>query len=354
MFLAEILNYSSWQNSASVWLTALAVFILTFIILKIFCKQGIKKIKSITKHTKTKLDDLVVKIIKSISWFFYFILSLYLAFQIIQAPLLVKRIIYYLLIISITYYVIKVIQSFIDFSAQKVILKRKAQDEKFEPSIIKLLAKTLKIILWLIAIIIILQNLGYKISALVAGLGVGGVAIAFALQNVLTDIFASFSIYFDKPFQTGDYIVVGEDSGTVKKIGLKSTRIQTLQGEELIISNKELTEQRVHNYKKMEKRRASFSFGVEYNTSAEKIRKIPAIIKNIISQKESVELNRVHFKKFGDFSLDFEVVYYLMNSEYGKYMDVQEEINLAIIEEFEKEKIVFAYPTQTIYFNKKI
>ncbi len=205
---------------------------------------------------------------------------------------------------------------------------------------------------WLVAAIIVFQNLGYNVSALVAGLGVGGIAIAFAVQNILTDIFSSFSIYFDRPFQEGDYIVVGDDSGTVKKIGIKSTRIQSLKGEELIVSNKELTETRIHNYKKMRERRISFNFGVVYETPTEKLRKIPEIVKSITDKIELVRLDRVHFDKFGDFSLSFEVVYYLNTSDYNKYMDIQQDINIDLKEAFKKEKIDFAYPTQTVFLNK--
>ena len=185
-----------------------------------------------------------------------------------------------------------------------------------------------------------------------AGLGIGGIAIAFALQNILSDIFASFSIYFDKPFKVDDFIIIGDDKGVVKKIGIKSTRIQTLQGEELVISNKELTESRVHNYKKMERRRIVFVFGVTYETPTEKVKKIPSIIKDIIEKTELADIDRVHFKEFADFSLNFEVVYYLKTSDYAEYMDTQQEINLAMKEHFEKEQIEFAYPTQTVFVHK--
>ena len=240
----------------------------------------------------------------------------------------------------------------IEYGTLKVIQKREQEEKDFDSSVIQLLSKILKGVLWAVAIIIILQNLGYNISALVAGLGIGGLAIAFALQNILGDIFASFSIYFDKPFQKGDFIIVGDEKGVVKYIGIKSTRLQTLQGEELIISNKELTEARVHNYKKMEKRRIGFDFGVTYNTPTEKLKKIPLIVEEIISQIELAQIDRVHFKEFGDFSLNFAVVYYVNTGGYAEYMDTQQRINLDLKERFEKEGIEFAYPTQTIFVNK--
>ena len=191
------------------------------------------------------------------------------------------------------------------------------------------------------------------LSGVVVGLGVGGIAIALALQTVLSDVFSAFSIYFDKPFEIGDFIVVGDYSGTVKKIGIKSTRLQLLQGEELVISNRELTTASVRNFKKMKKRRIVFALGVTCDTPLEKLRKIPEVISKIIEKMELAELDRVHFKEIGDFSLNFEIVYYMKVRDYVEYLNTQEKINFAIIEALEREDIEMAFPTQTIYLNKR-
>jgi len=342
----QILNYYFLDNSIKGYLIAFGFFVLAIIVLKIFKQIIIVKIKKLADHTKTEFDDLLIKTVDSIGWPFYLFLSLYFAFKFIIIPGILERIVFYLLLIIGIYYVVRGIQRIIDYGFHKIIKKKQ------DTAVVNLLSKITKIVLWVIAIIIILQNLGYNISTLAAGLGIGGLAIAFAIQNILGDIFASFSIYFDKPFQIGDFIIVGNDMGTVKKIGIKSTRIQTLQGEELVISNKELTEIRIHNYKKMEKRRIVFTFGVVYETPTEKVRKIPDIVKNIINSVNLAETDRIHFNKFGDSSLNFEVVYYLNSSDYNEYMDVQQQINLAIKQKFEKEKIEFAYPTQTVFINK--
>jgi small-conductance mechanosensitive channel len=200
--------------------------------------------------------------------------------------------------------------------------------------------------------LLFLSNIGVDVTPLLAGASIGGIAIAFALQNVLTDVFASFSIYFDKPFRVGDFITVGADSGTVKRIGIKTTRLQSLQGEELIISNKQLTESRINNFKRMDKRRGVFTFGVIYQTEIKKLEKIPKIITDIITKNKTAELDRVHFKSFGDSSLDYEVVYYVKSSDYRVFMDIQQEINLEIIHQFQKEGIEFAYPTKTVFLQK--
>ena len=182
------------------------------------------------------------------------------------------------------------------------------------------------------------------------GFGVGGIAIALALQNILSDALSAFSLYFDRPFEIGDFVVVGDYAGTVTKIGIISTRIQLLQGEELVISNKNLISTSVRNFKKLRRRRIVFTIKVTSEISVKTLKKIPLIIAKILKKTDMAELDRVHFKQFGDFSLDFEVVYYIKTGDYTKYMDIQQQINFGILEEFEKEKIEMAYPTQKIFY----
>ena len=349
----DILTYKFGGNLVKDYLIALAVFGVAIGVIKIFKHLIINRLKKVTAKTKTDFDDLLIRIVTGIGWPFYLMLSLYLALQFIRPTDFIQKIMRWGIVVIITYYVVRAIQRLIDYATRKVIEKRQKEEEVRDSTVIDLLGKILKITLWVVALILILSNLGYNISTLIAGLGIGGVAIAFALQNILVDIFAAFSIYFDKPFQIGDFIIVGDDLGVVKKIGIKTTRIQTLHGEELVVSNRELTETRVHNYKKMERRRIVFSFGVKYETPTEKLKKIPSIIKGIIDKTELADIDRVHFKSFGDFSLNFEVVYYLRSSDYNKYMDTQQEINLAIKGQFEKKGIEMAYPTQTVYVNRE-
>ncbi|KPJ54628.1 hypothetical protein AMJ47_03990 [Parcubacteria bacterium DG_72] len=350
---AKVLNFVFLDNTVLQYLIALGVFVIGLIVLKIFKMVVLAKLKKIVDHTITEFDDLIINTVDSVGWPFYFFFSLFFALKFISVPEIISQVIYYIILIVGVYYIVMGVQNIIDYGFKKLLKKRQeADDKKFDPTVINLFQKISRIILWGIALLIFLQNLGYDITALIAGLGIGGIAIAFALQNILSDIFSSFTIYFDKPFEVGDFIIIGKDMGTVKSIGIKSTRIETLQGQELIVSNKELTETRVNNYKKMKKRRIVFNFGVVYETSTEKVKKILQIVKKIIDDIEITELDRVHFTKLGDSSLDFEVVYYINSSEYNDYMDTQQDINLKIKQEFEKEDIVFAYPTQTVFVNK--
>lgn len=332
---------------------AMVVLVLTILGLKIFKYVIIDKLKKISAKTKAEIDDVLMEIIDGIGWPFYLLLSLYVALKFIQIPAFIETTLYYVALVVVTYYAIRGIQELIDYGTRKLILKRQKEEKgEVDTSVIDLLSRILKGVLWGIAVILILSNLGYDVSTLIAGFGIGGIAVAIALQNILGDIFSSFSIYFDKPFRVGDFIVVGSDLGVVKKIGIKTTRLQSLWGQEIVISNRELTSTRINNYKQMRKRRIHFTFGVVYGTSTKKLRKIPEIVKKIFDKIELTELDRVHFKEFGDFSLNFEVAYYVDTGDYNKYMDVQQEINLALKERFEKEGIKFAYPTQTVFVNE--
>ncbi len=345
----ELLTYNFIGNSGKDYLIAIALLLGSLGILKIFKHLIIARLKKLAKKTKNDVDDLVVDMVDKIgSWPLYFFVSLFFSIKFLNVPQWVNLGVSYTLMVLIAYYITKAFELIIDYSASKYNERRGGK----RSSAARLLANVIKGTIWLIAILIVLQNMGVNVTSLIAGLGVGGIAIAFALQNILSDIFASFSIYFDKPFEEGDYIVVGNDSGVVKRIGIKSTRIKTLKGQELIISNRELTETRINNYKRMEKRRVSFTIGIVYGTPLKKIKKVNKIIEDIFKSEKDATLDRVHFKEFGDFSLNFEIVYYVNSSDYVVYMNTQQSINLKIYEAFEKEKIEFAYPTQSIYIEK--
>jgi small-conductance mechanosensitive channel len=206
-----------------------------------------------------------------------------------------------------------------------------------------------RVLIWGMVLLLTLENLGVDITALVAGLGIGGVAVALALQNVLGDLLASLSITLDQPFVLGDFLIVGEHMGSVENIGIKSTRLRSLTGEQIVMSNADLLSSRVRNYGRMYERRIVFSLGVTYETSREKLRRIPALLREIIEAQEGVRFDRAHFAKYGDFSLDFEIVYHVLSPDYGRYMDVQQAINFRIHEAFEELGVQFAYPTQTLW-----
>ena len=206
-----------------------------------------------------------------------------------------------------------------------------------------------RVAVWAMALLLTLENLGVDITALVAGLGIGGIAVALALQNVLGDLLASLSIALDQPFVLGDFVIVGEFMGTVEYIGIKSTRLRSLSGEQLVVSNADLLSSRLRNFGRMQERRVVFSLGVTYETPRARLQQIPALLRRIVEAQEDVRFDRAHFAKYGAFSLDFEIVYHVLSADYNRYMDVQQAINFRIHEAFEKLGVEFAYPTQTLW-----
>jgi small-conductance mechanosensitive channel len=350
--LAEILNYSLAGNLVSEYAFAVGVLIALSIVFRLFKVIIIKRLEALSKRTETDFDDLVISIVNTVRWPFYVLLALWIALQFINVPEIVSNIVFYIVLVAAGVYIVKGVTRIIDYGAGRYVEEQHKHEKNADTSIVDLLVNILKVIVWIFAIFIVLSNMRIDITPMIAGLGIGGVALAFGFQSILKDVFAAFSIYFDKPFRKGDFITIGNDSGTVENIGIKSTRIKTLQGQELVVSNQELTDTRVNNFKKMNTRRISFDLGITYETPTEKMKKIPGIIEKIFASVKIAELSRVHFKSFGDFNLIYSIVYNVKSKDYVKYMDAQQEINLKIKEAFEKARIDFAYPTQ-LHYNKK-
>ncbi|MCA1175268.1 MULTISPECIES: mechanosensitive ion channel family protein [unclassified Pantoea] len=208
----------------------------------------------------------------------------------------------------------------------------------------------LRVVVWVMMMLAILSNMGINITALVASLGVGGIAIALAIQTVLSDVFASLAIGFDKPFEHGDFIVFGDVAGSIEHIGLKTTRLRSLSGEQIVCSNTILLQQTIHNYKRMQQRRIVFKFGINYGTPAEKVRQIGSMVKEIIQDVPDTRFDRAHFLAFDESQLTFEVVYFVLSAEYNKYMDIQQEINLQLMAQLEQKQIRFAFPMRRVEF----
>lgn len=204
---------------------------------------------------------------------------------------------------------------------------------------------------WAVILLLALENLGINVTALVAGLGVGGIAVALAVQSLLGDLFASLSITLDRPFVIGDFVIVGDYMGSVEQIGIKSTRIRSLGGEQIIMSNADLLGSRVRNYGRMAERRIVFSLGVTYETPREKLRRIPEIIRERVQSQQDTRFDRSHFAAYGPYALEFETVYYVLSPDYNRYMDIQQAIYFAIHEAFEREGIEFAYPAQKLWLD---
>ncbi|MGY8524515.1 mechanosensitive ion channel family protein [Paracidovorax citrulli] len=216
------------------------------------------------------------------------------------------------------------------------------------PVFTTVMAWGMRVMLWSVLLLAVLANMGVNITAFVASLGVGGVAVALAVQNILSDLFASLAIGLDKPFENGDFIVFGDIAGSVERIGLKTTRLRALSGEQIVCSNTELLKTTIHNYKRMAERRIQFNFRVTYQTPPETLRRIPTIVRSAVEEAGNTRFDRAHFKGFGESALEFEVVYYVTAPEYNLYMDVQQFINLSLLTELREMGVEFGVPVRTV------
>jgi len=346
----EILQQTFFQNRVMDYLISIAVFVAGILAIKIIKSIFLHKLKVWSKKTSTTIDDFLIRIIeKKLVPLLYFGL-LYLAIKTLTlSPSAIKALDISGLVV-LTYFSLRFIMELINYSLETYWLKKEV--DPLRQQSLKGIMPIIKVIVWGIGITFLLDNLGFEISTIVAGLGIGGIAVALAAQAILGDLFSYFVIFFDKPFEIGDFIIVGDFLGSIEHIGIKTTKVRSLGGEQLVFSNTDLTNSRIRNYKRMEKRRVVFKLGTIYQTTTGQLKEIPGIIKNVIVNISDTVFDRAHFSSYGDFSLDFEVVYYVLSSDYNKYMDIQQEINFAIREEFEKRGIEFAYPTQTLFIEK--
>ena len=338
-------------ESIKAYIKPIAIFIVGVLVIILIKRFVLNKLERwLEKKEERFLNKILAIFIKNISLLLYLIL-LYISYTKIEFSKSVTKIVYYILIIFFTFFIIRVGLQLLSLLVEYYFKTKKISESTIKG--FKGLFIIIKAIIWCIAFIFVLDNIGFKVTSVIAGFGIGGVAIALAAQSFLGDLFSYFSILFDKPFEVGDIIGVGDKLGKVIHIGLKTTRIKSLSGEELIFSNTELTSTTIHNYKKMEERRICFKIGVCYETPLEKLKKIPELIKEVIESCSDVKFDRAHFYSYGDFALIYEIVYYVLSNDYNLYMDKQHEINIKIKEAFEKEGIEFAYPTSTVYVYKK-
>ncbi len=336
-------------NTVQDYFLFVILFFVFLAVFKIFQVIILYKLDQLAKKTKTDIDDTLVEIIDTLKPPFYFFVAFYFSLQFLNLNYWFSKIIHIILVAWVIYQVIIALQILTNYIIKKSL--RNYQDDHAKAAL-KMAGKLVTAVLWMVGILLFLSNLGVNITSLVAGLGIGGVAVALALQNILGDLFSSFAIYFDRPFAIDDFIIVGDYMGVVEKIGIKTTRLRALRGEEIVIPNKELVSSKIQNFKRMNERRIVFNIGVVYDTPTEKMKKIPQIIEKIITEVKLTRFDRAHFYEFGDSALLFEVVYYIQSPEYMDYVRANQEILLKIKEAFEKEDIEMAYPTQTIYLAK--
>ena len=336
-------------NTVREYLTSAGVFVGVLLVLPIARAIILRRLKAFSERTANDLDDLLHDLLRRVVGpVVYLFTALYFGTLFLTLPESLGLLVQSLLVIVLAIKVAQVLQRLAAYGIRKWT-EQTAKEDPTSAAMLKNVTWVVQLMIWAATVLFIFDNLGINITAFVASLGIGGVAVALAAQSVLGDAFSSFAIFMDKPFQVGDFIIVGDLLGTVEQVGFKTTRIRSLGGEQLIFSNSDLTSSRIKNYKRMKERRIVFSLGVVYHTPVEKVKAISPMIKRVVDEHEYARFDRAHFKSFGDFALIYEVVFYVLRPDYNTYMDVQQSINVRLIEEFQKAGIEFAYPTQQLY-----
>jgi small-conductance mechanosensitive channel len=342
-----------WNNSIKEWLVATGILVAGVIILWVL-RWGVSRYLPEPEYSgEDGAAGMATAVFRRTLMPFIVILSAVAGLQVLQLPEnlspWISSIAMAALITQITLWA----NAVVDISLARIRRRISRQNAERETTL-RAAGFLAKLLLGALALLLIVDNIpGVEITALLASLGVAGIAVALAVQNVLSDLFASLSILLDKPFVIGDFIIVDNYLGTVKHIGLKTTRLESLSGEQLIFSNNDLLKSRLRNYQRMQERRVVMPFGVTYQTPYEKVEQIPVTVKQIIENQDMVRFDRAHFQAYGKFALEFEVVYYVLSPDYNLFMDKNQAILLAIFRAFEKAGIEFAYPTQTLYLKEE-
>lgn len=338
-------------NTPTAYGYALAAFLVSLALLYLLKNIGIARLKAMAEKTATDVDDLVVALLEKVQWLEYQLIAFYVATRYLQRGPEFDKGLKLVILVVFTYRFLVIAQELIRYWLHRVA-ERRQLSEAARASVINSTQIIMRTLLWTAAVLFVLDNLGVNISSVLTGLGIGGVAVALAAQAILGDLFNFFVILLDKPFHVGDFLVAGNIAGTVEHIGLKSIRIRSLSGEQLVLSNSKLLSMELKNYERMERRRVVMTTSVTYETPLEKLKKVPALIKEILSGLEKVTFDRSNLSNLGGFSIDFETVYYVESPDYNLYMDLQERILQAVIERCGREGINFPYPTQTLYVKK--
>jgi small-conductance mechanosensitive channel len=328
------------RNTIADYLTALSIIIIGTLALQIIKNVLLKRLQSWSLKTSGTMDDVVIAGLEKFGVSALQFAVIYWGLTYLTFSVKAERVIHIATSVIVTYFILRLISTVILMLLQNRIRRQDRGEDKIKQ--LGGLMLIINIVIWLVGIVFLLDNLNYNVTTIITGLGIGGIAIALAAQNILGDLFNYFVIFFDRPFEAGDFIVVDDKMGTVEYVGIKTTRVRSLGGEQIIIGNSNLTGSRIHNFKRLVNRRIVFTLNIDYRTPNEKLRLIPSIIRQAIERQKPVLFDRCHFASFGDWSIRFEVVYFVLNPDFNKYMDIQQSINLEIKEAFQQQEIYFA------------
>jgi len=348
MEFAHLLDTKFLGNTLFSWGLAVLAAVGTWLVLFLARRIVVRALRKFARKTETGADDIVVAALARTKGWVILVVALFAGARLIDFPARADKAFVAVLVLAL------IVQGgiWLDTALSEAMARARKKHMDTDPASLTTVTAAgfiARFALWSILVLLALDNLGFNITSLVAGLGIGGVAIALAVQNILGDVFAAMSIVLDKPFAVGDFVVVGEMMGSVEQVGIKTTRVRSLSGEQLVFANSDLLSSRIRNFGRMYRRRVVFTVGVTYQTPRAQLEQIPGILRKAIESQDGTQFDRSHFRDFGDFALNFETVYYVLSSDYNVYMDVQQAINLYVHREFEQRGIEFAYPTQTLF-----
>jgi small-conductance mechanosensitive channel len=332
------------------FLAALVIVLGVWLALALARQYGARAAARFAPRTQARWNELLAETVRATSLLLLLPVALYAGASTLDIPARLERFVQLAAVIGLLLQAGLWANCLLErWVARRVELTREREPQG--ATALSLLAFAARAALWSLLLLLALDQLGFDITALVAGLGIGGVAVALAVQNILGDLFASLSIVLDKPFAVGDFIVVDDLRGTVERVGIKTTRVRSLDGELLVFSNADLLRSRIRNFQRMLERRVEFTIGVTYQTPPDKLKAVPQWLREAVEAQPRTRFDRAHFKEYGDSALVFEIVYYVLDRDYNLYMDLQQAINLTIFERFAREGVEFAYPTRTLHMN---
>jgi small-conductance mechanosensitive channel len=335
----SLLSRVYYKNTVEEYLIALSIIVVGTLLLRIFAKIFFNSVSRWAASTSGTVDDVIISKIKRFGVAALQYAIIYWGINYLELSLKARNVVDTATSVVIAYFVIRLISSLILILLQNRIRRQDRGEEKIKQ--LGGLMIIINILIWIVGIVFLLDNLGKDVTTIITGLGIGGIAIALAAQNILGDLFNYFVIFFDRPFEAGDFITVDDKAGTVEYVGIKTTRIRSLSGEQIIIGNSNLTGSRIHNFKRLVNRRIVFTLNLDYRTPLEKLKIVPTLIKSIVEKQNPVMFDRAHFSSFGDWSLKVEVVYLVLDPDFNKYMDIQQNINLEIAEVLAQHEIYF-------------
>lgn len=345
------LNQLVFQRTVEAWLAAAGILIAILLGWRILRSIVVRRSFRLPTPAGEEVEALAVQLVTRTRFLIVLVIALYAASFVLDLPEARTRLIRTLAVVALLVQGALWGNHLITFWLTRY-LKRRRADDATSRTTLSTLGFVVRTALWATLLLLGLDNIGIKVTGLITGLGIGGVAVALAAQEVLKDLFASLAIALDKPFLIGDGITVADFSGTVEHIGIKTTRLRSTTGEEVIFSNSDILNSRIRNYQRLRERRSVFQLRVSYDTPVEKVAAIPSLLSTIVAAQRSVTLERAHLVSLGESAMLFEVSLLFHTPSFIEFVDAQQEINLAVLRRFRDEGIRIGLPAEVVHLRR--